>query len=115
AYRIGDGEGGDCARRKREVISGSEPWGSQQVAELWDRTRVRSQIFLCMLAYYVEWRMREAWRPLMFADVGQQAKATRDPVAVAKAKQSEAADQKAASPQLAAHDGAQLPDAAARS
>ena len=37
-----------------------------------------------MLAYYVEWHMREAWRDLMFADADQQAKATRDPVAPAK-------------------------------
>ena len=42
--------------------------------------RVRAHIFLCMLAYYVEWHMREAWRELMFADKDQ-AKATRDPVA----------------------------------
>ena len=46
--------------------------------------RVRSHIFLCMLAYYVEWNMREAWRPLMFTDQDQQAKQTRDPVAPAK-------------------------------
>ena len=46
--------------------------------------RVRSHIFLCMLAYYVEWHMREAWRPLMFTDQDQQAKQTRDPVAPAK-------------------------------
>ena len=46
--------------------------------------RVRAHIFLCMLAYYVEWHMREAWRCLMFADTDQQAKATRDPVAPAK-------------------------------
>jgi len=46
--------------------------------------RVRAHIFLCMLAYYVEWHMREAWRELMFADTEQQAKATRDPVAPAK-------------------------------
>ena len=26
-------------------------------------SRVRAHIFLCMLAYYVEWHMREAWRP----------------------------------------------------
>ncbi|WP_301103182.1 IS1634 family transposase [Propionivibrio sp.] len=45
--------------------------------------RVRSHIFLCMLAYYVEWHMREAWRELMFADTDQQAKAVRDPVAPA--------------------------------
>ena len=46
--------------------------------------RVRAHIFLCMLAYYVEWHMREAWRELMFADVDTQAKAVRDPVAPAK-------------------------------
>ena len=46
--------------------------------------RVRSHIFLCMLAYYVEWHMREAWRPLQFADEDQQAKKHRDPVAPAK-------------------------------
>jgi transposase len=46
--------------------------------------RVRAHIFLCMLAYYVEWHMREAWRELMFADEDQAAKLTRDPVAPAK-------------------------------
>lgn len=56
--------------------------------------RVRSHIFLCVLAYYVEWHMREAWRPLLFADEDLAAKATRDPVA--PAHRSEAADQKAA-------------------
>ena len=44
---------------------------------------MRAHIFLCMLAYYVEWHMREAWRELMFADTDQKAKATRDPVAPA--------------------------------
>ena len=46
--------------------------------------RVRAHIFLCMLAYYVEWHMRQAWRELMFADCDQAAKLTRDPVAPAK-------------------------------
>jgi transposase len=46
--------------------------------------RVRSHIFLCMLAYYVEWHMRQAWGELMFADEDQAAKITRDPVAPAK-------------------------------
>ena len=40
-----------------------------------------------MLAYYVEWHMREAWRELMFADTDQESKATRDPVAPAKRSQ----------------------------
>jgi transposase len=47
-------------------------------------TRVRAHIFLCMLAYYVEWHMREAWRELLFADEDLDAKATRDPVAPAQ-------------------------------
>ena len=46
--------------------------------------RVRAHIFLTMLAYYVEWYLREAWRPLLFCDEDQQAKNTRDPVAPAK-------------------------------
>ena len=45
--------------------------------------RVRSHIFLCMLAYYVEWHMRQVWRELMFADEDQAAKLVRDPVAAA--------------------------------
>jgi len=46
--------------------------------------RVRAHIFLCMLAYYVEWHMRDAWRELMFTDEDQAAKLVRDPVAPAK-------------------------------
>ena len=46
--------------------------------------RVRAHVFLCMLAYYVEWHLLEAWRTLLFADEDQAAKATRDPVAPAK-------------------------------
>jgi transposase len=46
--------------------------------------RVRAHIFLCMLAYYVEWHMRQAWAPLMFTDEDQAAKLVRDPVAPAQ-------------------------------
>jgi transposase len=49
-----------------------------------DGNRVRAHILLCMLAYYVEWHMKEALRPLLFADEDQDAKQTRDPVAPAK-------------------------------
>jgi Transposase DDE domain len=30
--------------------------------------RVRAHVFLCMLAYYVEWRMRQALKPILFDD-----------------------------------------------
>ena len=46
--------------------------------------RVRAHILLCMLAYYVEWHMREAWRELLFADEDLEAKNDRDPVAPAQ-------------------------------
>src|SRR3972149_2938906 len=55
--------------------------------------RVRSHIFLCMLAYYVEWHLRQAWRSLLFADEDQQTKTQRDPVA--PAQRSAAAEHKA--------------------
>ena len=50
--------------------------------------RVRAHIFLCMLAYYVQWHMIEAWRPLLFADEDQAAKTLRDPVAPAQRSES---------------------------
>jgi transposase len=53
----------------------------------WLDDRVRAHIFLCMLAYYLEWNMREAWRELLFADEELEAKRTRDPVAPAKRSQ----------------------------
>jgi transposase len=46
--------------------------------------RVRAHIFLCMLAYYVEWHMREAWSPLLFNDEDKERKKTQDPIAPAK-------------------------------
>ena len=60
--------------------------------------RVRAHIFLCMLAYYVEWHMREAWRELMFADEDLERKKHRDPVA--PAERSEAALDKVATRKL---------------
>ena len=45
--------------------------------------RVRAHILLCVLAYYVQWHMLEAWRELLFCDEDQDAKTTRDPVAPA--------------------------------
>lgn len=57
--------------------------------------RVRAHMLLCMLAYYIQWHMQEALRPMLFADEDQAAKATRDPVA--PAKRSAAASKKATS------------------
>ncbi len=56
--------------------------------------RVRAHVFLCMLAYYVEWHMRRALAPLLFED-HDRADAQRASV-VRKAERSTAADRKAA-------------------
>jgi transposase len=60
--------------------------------------RVCAHIFLCLLAYYVEWHLREAWRELLFADTEIQAKQARDPVA--PATRSVKAERKATTHQL---------------
>jgi transposase len=47
---------------------------------------VKAHIFLCMLAYYVEWHMREALTPLLFDDEELPlSRKTRDPVKPAEA------------------------------
>lgn len=43
--------------------------------------RVPAHIFLCLLAYYVEWHLRRAWAPLLFEDEERrQERQRRDPV-----------------------------------
>jgi transposase len=91
----------DCVRNYKSLANVERAFRSLKTIDLKVRPihhrtadRVRAHIFLCMLAYYVEWHMREAWRELMFADTEQQAKATRDPVA--PAQRSKAALAKAA-------------------
>jgi hypothetical protein len=50
-----------------------------------DEQRVKAHLFLCMLAYYVEWHLRKALAPLLFDDEQlDQDRKTRDPVAPAK-------------------------------
>ena len=61
----------------------------------YNEQRVRTHVFLCMLAYYVEWHMRRDLAPLLFDDhEREQARAARQSV-VAKAQRSDAALRKA--------------------
>lgn len=89
----------DCVRSYKALANVERAFRSLKTVDLKVRPihhrtadRVRAHILLCMLAYYVEWHLREAWRDLMFADSDQAAKATRDPVA--PAERSRAAMQK---------------------
>jgi transposase len=57
--------------------------------------RVKTHVFLCMLAYYVEWHMRKALAPILFDDHDPADAAKHRPSIVAPAERSEAAKRKA--------------------
>jgi Transposase DDE domain len=59
--------------------------------------RVRAHVFLCMLAYYVVWRMKRDLAPMLFKDDDPEAAAAERSSPVAKAKVSPAARRKAVS------------------
>ena len=63
--------------------------------------RVKAHVFLCMLAYYVEWHMRRALAPMLFDDEDHQAAQAQRTSIVAPAQRSESAVQKALSKQTA--------------
>ena len=57
--------------------------------------RVRAHVFLCMLAYYVEWHMRRALAPILFDDHAKEAGEALRASIVAPAQGSPAAREKA--------------------
>ena len=60
----------------------------------WLNDRIRSHVFLCMLAYYVEWHMRQKLAPILFDDHDREAaEITRDSI-VSPAPRSDAARRK---------------------
>lgn len=56
--------------------------------------RIRSHVFVCMLAYYVEWHMREQLRPVLFADDDRESAVAARKSIVAPAQRSESAKRK---------------------
>ena len=62
----------------------------------WTAPRVRAHVFLCMLAYYVEFHMRRRLPPILFDDHDRPAAAERESI-VAPAKRSPAARRKTTS------------------
>jgi len=57
----------------------------------WIEPRVRAHVFLCMIAYYVEWHLREAWAPILFHDHDRVTVAQERPSPVAPVQPSPAA------------------------
>jgi hypothetical protein len=61
----------------------------------WVSPRVRAHVFLCMLAYYLEWHMRQALAPMLFDDHDRAAGEALRSSPVVKAEPSPAAKRKA--------------------
>ena len=60
----------------------------------WLADRVRAHVFLCMLAYYLEWHMRQRLAPMLFDDTDKEAAEAQRSSVVAQAQRSKAAIKK---------------------
>jgi hypothetical protein len=85
-------------------------------AYYWLEGYVRAHVFLCMLAYYLEWHMRQCLAPMLFDDTDKEAAEALRSSVVAPAQRSKSRNQEADD----GHDtgwtaGAQLSHAAGRS
>ena len=82
----------------------------------WTAPRVRAHVLLCMLAYYLQWHMRQSLAPMLFDEPDPAARAAQRTSVVAKAEPSPAAHRKASrkrtdptTPALAKAGGELLP------
>jgi transposase len=89
---------GDVVRAYKNLEQAETAFGSIKGPDLQIRPihhrladRVRAHVLICMLAYYLTWHLKAAWKPLLFTD--EHRPTSPDPVA--KAVRSPAATQKA--------------------
>lgn len=75
----------------------------------WTAPRVRAHVLLCMLAYYLEWHMRQSLAPILFDDHDPAGRDAQRTSPVAKATPSLAARRKAARKRTDPADGEPLP------
>ena len=89
---------GDVVRAYKNLEQAERAFGSLKGPDLQIRPihhhledRVRAHVLICMLAYYLTWHLKAAWKPLLFTD--EHRPVSPDPVA--KAVRSPAAQRKA--------------------
>ena len=68
---------------------------------VYNADHVRGHVFLCMLAYYVEWHMRRKLAPILFEDDDRERARRQRPTPVSKARPSDRARRKAATKKTA--------------
>src|SRR5467141_2285807 len=78
----------------------------------WLADRVRAHVFVCMLAYYLEWHMRQRLAPMLYDDTDKDAGEAQRSSIVAKAGRSPAANHR---PNRGRPAGPQLPNPSRRS
>ena len=93
-----DAPAGEIVRAYKNLEQAERAFGSIKGPDLQIRPihhrlaeRVRAHVLICMLAYYLTWHLKAAWKPLLFTD--EHRPVSPDPVA--KAVRSPAAQQKA--------------------
>jgi hypothetical protein len=75
----------------------------------WTAPRVGAHVLLCMLAYYLQWHMRQSLAPMLFDEPDPAAREAQRTSPVAKAEPSPAAQRKAARKRTDPADGEPLP------
>ncbi len=97
-HTAADVPAGDVVRAYKNLEQAERAFGSLKGPDLQIRPihhhledRVRCHVLICMLAYYLTWHLKAAWKPLLFSD--EHRPEADDPVA--KAVRSPAAEQKA--------------------
>jgi hypothetical protein len=92
----------DTVRAYKSLATVERAFRSLKTADLdirpifhWVSPRVRAHVFLCMLAYHLEWHMRQALAPILFDDHDRAAGEALRASPVVKAKPSPAAKRKA--------------------
>ena len=96
---------GDVVRAYKNLEQVERAFGSIKGPDLQIRpihhhleTRVRTHVLICMLAYYLTWHLKTAWKPLLFTDENRPvnddpvAKAVRSPEAERKARTKRTSD-----------------------
>jgi len=93
-----DLDAGDVVRAYKNLEQAERAFGSIKGPDLQIRPihhhlaeRVKAHVLICMLAYYLTWHLKAAWKPLLFTD--EDRPSSHDPVA--KAIRSPAAQEKA--------------------
>jgi transposase len=79
---------GDVVRAYKNLEQAERAFGSLKGPDLQIRPihhhledRVRAHVLICMLAYYLTWHLKAAWKPLLFTD--EHRPVSPDPVAKA--------------------------------